>query len=93
MRVPTWWGPDGVTVWVEWNEVTNEIEAGIGVNPSALTWKVTYVWKDREDSFTMPPGMPETTVGIPPGQRKRLRSSDGSLCKSPDIDSFNVEVV
>ena len=91
-RLVSWWGPDGATVWVVWNPETAEIEKVGGVNPSSVTWQINYIWKDRTDSYTLTAGMSETEISIPVGQRKFLRH-DGSLCRSPDIDGFNMEIV
>lgn len=92
MRVRTWWGPEGAATWVEWNDSTNEIESVSGVNPSSVAWEISYIWKDRRDDYTMEAGMPETTINIPIGQRKRLRV-DGEFCKSPDLDGFTMRIV
>lgn len=88
-----WWGPDGIEVWADWNPVTSEIEAVGAVNPTNLVWQVEYVWKDRTDTYQLAAWMPPTTISIPPGQRKRLATGTGELCKSPDIDGFNVRIL
>jgi hypothetical protein len=71
-RVTIWWGPNGEEVFVNWDDITQEVEQVGAVNPGPVTWEISYVWKSRQDDYTLNPSTPEFTVGIPPGQRFTL---------------------
>lgn len=63
---------------LEVDELNDEFTDFVFENLTDTPWTIQYTLKnDQEHDFTIPAQTAETSIGIPPGQRKAIRDGTG----------------
>ena len=87
------WSSHGGDAFVGFDIVADEAVAVVYENLTSHAWEFQYVWHGQPDLFTLDPGTNETSIGIPPGQRKWIAVTlpDGEEGFDTDLDAFSVQ--